>query len=261
MFETSIITSGSKGNCILVKNNDTTILFDAGISFKKLSELLTSIDINPMKIDAIVISHEHSDHVGGAGVLHRKTKAPVYITSETFKYSQKKIGKLDFNPVFFETGAYFQIKNTLVLPFLSSHDAADSCNFFVHPYDDDKNAVTIATDLGYAHNLLKSFLKKSTTIILESNHDVDMLKTGPYDWHLKQRVLSKLGHLSNLQASELVEEVINDNLKRLFLAHLSEINNTPQLAYNQMNFTLHKLGAKTDLKLTSQYECTPLFKI
>ncbi|MCK9328935.1 MAG: MBL fold metallo-hydrolase [Candidatus Cloacimonetes bacterium] len=261
MFQTSVITSGSKGNCILVKNNDTHILIDAGISFKKFSEFMTELQLDPLKIDAIFISHEHTDHVCGAGVLHRKIKAPIFITPDTYNCATKKIGKIHFEPHFFDIGSSLQIGSLIVNPFLSSHDAVDSCNFVIHPFDNDNKQLTIATDLGFAHNLLKNYLKQSSTIILESNHDVDMLMNGPYEWHLKQRILSKLGHLSNIQASEIVENIITDSLKRIFLAHLSEINNTPQIAYKQMENTLSYLQAKTDLKLTSQYQCTPLYEI
>lgn len=261
MFQVSVLTSGSKGNCILIKYEDTQILVDAGISYKKYSQFMKQLDLNPDSLSAIFISHEHSDHVGGAGVLHRKINSPIYITNPTWMYSYNKIGKINTEPHFFNIGEYIKVGSLVIHPFTSSHDAVDSCNFLIHPFDNDKRQLAIATDLGFAHNLLKNYLSKSTTIVLESNHDVKMLKNGPYDWYLKQRILSKTGHLSNEQASEIIENILNDKHERIILAHLSEINNKPEIAYSQMEFTLNKMQANTQLSISSQYDCTPLFEI
>jgi len=261
MFQTSVLSSGSKGNCFLVKNGSTQILIDAGITYKKYSQAMIDLGLDPNKLDAIIISHEHSDHVGGAGVLHRKTNSPIYITEPTWKDSIKKIGNMNAEPHFFDTGDFMHIGSLIIHSFTSSHDAADSNNFIIHPHDDDKKQLLIATDLGFAHNLLKYNLSKATTIVLESNHDVQMLKTGPYEWYLKQRILSKTGHLSNEQACDIMEDVINDNHERLILAHLSETNNTPEIAYGQMAFLLGKIQSKIKLSLSSQHEHTELFRV
>ena len=261
MFQTSVLMSGSKGNCFLVKYNQTQIIVDAGITYKKYSQFMSELSLNPDKLDAIFISHEHSDHVGGAGVLHRKTKAPLYFTNSTFIYSHKQIGKLYSPPILFNVGDYIKIGDLIIHPFFSAHDAIDSCNFLIYPENEDTRKLAIVTDLGHAHILLKNYLSKATTIILESNHDVTMLKNGPYEWYLKQRILSKTGHLSNEQAKDLMEEVINENHKRLILTHLSEINNTPEIAFACMNQMLKKLQYTIDLQVASQYECTELFEI
>jgi phosphoribosyl 1,2-cyclic phosphodiesterase len=261
MFQTSVLASGSKGNCFLVKNKDTQILIDAGITFKNYQNCMTKLDLDPYKLDAIFISHEHSDHVGGAGVIHRKTNVPIYISQPTFTYSQKKIGNINTEPIFFDTGDYVQVKDLIVHPFASSHDAIDSCNFIVYPTDDDTKKLAIVTDCGFATNLLRNNLKKVTTIIIESNHDVQMLKTGPYEWYLKQRILSRTGHLSNEQTTDLIEEIFNDKIDRIVLAHLSEINNTPEIAYNHMKQMLDRLRAKVGLHISEQYSHTPLFLV
>ena len=261
MFQTSVITSGSKGNCVLVKNAGTQIIIDAGISFKYYAKSMNELGLDPTNLDAIFISHEHSDHVGGAGILHRKTQAPLYISHPTFIYSEKKIGKINQEPFFFDTGDFIQVGSLIIQPFNSPHDAVDSCNFLIHPVDNDKKQLLLATDLGFAHNLLKNNLKKATTIIIESNHDVKMLKDGPYEWYLKQRILSKTGHLSNEQATILMQEVLEDKHERIILAHLSEINNTPTLAYSQMKKMLDSVKANADLQVSSQYEQTKLFLI
>ena len=261
MFQTSVLMSGSKGNCFLVKYEDTQIIIDAGITYKKYAQFLSELNLDPDKLDAIFISHEHGDHVAGAGVLHRKTGAPLYFTNSTYTYSQKQLGNLQFPPVFFNVGDYINIGDLIIHPFFSAHDAIDSCNFLIYPESDDQRKLAIVTDLGHAHILLKNYLSKATTIILESNHDVTMLKNGPYEWYLKQRILSKTGHLSNDQARELMEEVINENHKRLILTHLSEINNTPEIAFACMNKMLKKIDSKIALHVASQHECTELFDV
>jgi phosphoribosyl 1,2-cyclic phosphodiesterase len=168
---------------------------------------------------------------------------------------------MNFKPCIFEVGNYIQIGSLIVHPFISSHDAVDSSNFIINAKERESKKLAIATDLGYAHNLLKNYLKQATTIILESNHDVEMLRTGPYEWYLKQRILSKTGHLSNEQATELIKDIINDRHERLILTHLSEINNTPEIAFAQMKEMLTRIKAKIDLHIASQYECTPLFNV
>ena len=261
MFQVSVLTSGSKGNCFLVRNGRTQILIDAGITYKRYAESMRDLGLEPNELDAIVISHEHSDHVGGAGVLHRKTNAPIYMTESTWEHSVKKIGNMNTEPCIFSSGETVKIGSLLVHSFHSSHDAVDSNNFLIHPHDDDKKQLAIATDLGFAHNLLKHNLSKATTIILESNHDVEMLRTGPYEWFLKQRIASKTGHLSNDQACDLIEEIINERHERLILAHLSEINNTPEIAFGQMAKRLNKIQMMLNLHVSLQNECMGLFNV
>ena len=261
MFQTSVIASGSKGNCFLVRTADTQILIDIGITFRAYGTAMEQLGLDPYKIDAVFISHEHSDHVGGVGVLNRKTAAPIYITQPTLIYSEKKMGNLRTEPNIFESGIKIMIKDLVILPFPSSHDAVDGCNFIIHTADDPKRKLAVVTDTGYATKLLKNHLSQVSTMILESNHDLQMLKTGPYEWYLKQRIQSRNGHLSNLQAAELVKEIHNEGHKRIILVHLSEINNTPELAYKEMKKTLDSLNTKIDLQVSGQFENTPLFDI
>lgn len=261
MLKVSVLTSGSKGNSTLVQTDQTVVLFDAGITYKRTAEMLEELRINPLHIDAIVISHEHTDHVGGAGVLSRKLKIPIYITQQTFGRSAHKVGKLPIEPVYFDVGEPFQIKNMVINSFTSPHDAIESCNFIVYNEDIAERRLAIATDLGYAPQLLLNKLKTATTIVLESNHDLTMLMEGPYEWNLKQRIKSKLGHLSNVQASEIVSTIYSEDLDRLILAHLSEQNNHPQLALDNMKQTLQLIKAKTELNIASQITATPLFDV
>ncbi|MDD3501588.1 MAG: MBL fold metallo-hydrolase [Candidatus Cloacimonadales bacterium] len=261
MLNVSVLVSGSKGNSTLVCTDDAIVLVDAGVSYKKTAEMLEELRINPQKIDAIVISHEHTDHVGGAGVLSRKIKAPIYITRPTMVMSAHKIGKLPVDPVFFDVGDTLQIKNMRINTFTSSHDAVDSSNFLIYNEEKQDKKLVIATDLGYAPQILINKLKLATTIVLESNHDVDMLMNGIYDWDLKQRVKSRKGHLSNEQAVGIISTVLSEKLDRVILAHLSEQNNCPKMAYNLMNELLKEMRAKTQLSVASQTIATPLFEV
>lgn len=260
MFKVSVLTSGSKGNCFFVCTENSRILIDAGLSFKRLKELLDFFNIDPLSIDGIIISHEHTDHVGGAGVLSRKIKVPIYITHHTYHHSKHKIGNLSEDPIHFELGKSFNIKDIEIHPFTSSHDAIESSNFIIQP-EDHSRTLAIATDLGYSPQILVNQLKKAHTVILESNHDVKMLMDGPYDWPLKQRIKSNIGHLSNDQAVGVVSQIMSDRLERLILAHLSEINNCPKIAFNLMYDYLNSIQSKTKLVISSQYESTPLFDV
>jgi len=257
----SVLASGSKGNCFYITHLGTTILIDAGVTYKYYCECLSELRLDPQRLDAIFISHEHGDHVNGAGVMHRKTNAPIYLSEPTMMYSLKKIGTLNAQPINFDIGKDVVIKDLTIHPFTSSHDAIDSCHFLVHPTGDRTKTLAVVTDCGYPTTLLKENLIKSSTIILESNHDVYMLKTGPYDWHLKQRILSKTGHLSNDQANELIKKIYHPNIRRIVLAHLSETNNTPEIAYTQMRETLLALNAKAELHVAGQDKCTELFEV
>jgi len=253
--------SGSKGNCFLVKDEKTQILVDAGITYKKYTEFMTELKCDPLDLAGILISHEHSDHISGAGVLHRKTKTPLYISQNALPCIDKYLGTLVQEPITFLVGDYIEVGSLIIHPFISSHDAIDSCNFLIYPQHEEERKLAIVTDLGIAHNLLKKYLSSCSTIILESNHDVSMLKKGPYPWPLKQRILSKTGHLSNEQARALMEEVISQNHKQIILTHLSEINNTPEIAYREMKNMLININSQTKLFVASQYQCTELFHV
>jgi len=260
-MKTSVLASGSKGNCFFITHADTHIVIDAGVTYKYFSQCLSDLGLDPQKLDAIFITHEHGDHVNGAGVLHRKTGADIYITENTYIYATKKIGDMHTDPITFNIGKDIHIKDLTIHPFASSHDAIDSCHYLIHPRDNHSKILAVVTDCGFPTKLLKNNLAKATTLILESNHDIQMLMTGPYDWQLKQRIRSNVGHLSNLQATELVSEIYHSGIDRIILAHLSEINNTPQIAYDQMKQTLLEIKAKADLRVSKQDSCTELFEV
>jgi len=261
MFKVSVLASGSKGNCTLVKTEDTKILIDAGLSGKKIIEAIQSINLSEEKIQGVLISHEHSDHIQGAGIICRRLKVPLYISEDTFIAAHRVLGDLKYGVKHFKPDEEFRINDILITPFSSSHDAVESCNFIIRKSGKNNSVLGIATDLGYATKLTCQRLKGVTTLILESNHDEKMLINGPYSWELKQRVKSKHGHLSNIQAAGLIEEVIHGGLKNLVLAHLSEQNNTPELAFENMRDALIRLGHPVTLYVSSQYQAMPLLDI
>ncbi len=261
MFKAAVLASGSKGNCFLVKTENTKILVDAGFSAKKTIELIEKLYLSHTKINALVISHEHNDHIGGAGVLVRKLKIPLYISYRTYLSAKRNLGKIEYGLHHFENGNSFEIGDIIIHPFASSHDVAESSNFIILQNGNPNAKLGIVTDLGYPTKLTVQRLQNVTSIILESNHDEKMLLEGPYPWELKQRVKSREGHLSNAQAVGLISQIIHPDLKNIVLAHLSEKNNTPELAYKTMKSFLDTINFDLNLMVSSQYEPTKLFDI
>ncbi|MFH2060834.1 MAG: MBL fold metallo-hydrolase [Pseudomonadota bacterium] len=236
-FEVCPLASGSKGNSLFVGCLNTGILVDAGLSGVETQRRLLAKDIATESLTAIIITHEHSDHVKGAGVLSRLFDIPVYITEKTYN-ACSGLGKIS-NLCFFDCGKSFAIDQICVTPFSISHDAKDPVGLTLE-YKDQK--IGVATDLGIATNLVKDHLKNSNLLYLESNHDLEMLINGSYPWYLKQRIKSRTGHLSNTDARNLISELKTDRLKHVILAHLSEENNCPQKAAIEISKSLNASG-------------------
>jgi phosphoribosyl 1,2-cyclic phosphodiesterase len=223
------LASGSKGNAFFLSSGETSILIDAGLSGIELQRRLIARDLAPEKLDAIVVTHEHHDHVKGAGILSRRFKLPVYINQKTAA-AAPGLGRLhEIKP--FECGITFNIGNLTIHPFSISHDAEDPAGFTI---GQNGTRVAIATDLGIVSAMVKEHLKHCVLLVLEANHDPHMLETGPYPWPLKQRIQSRVGHLSNSDSKKLLHELQHENLQHVILAHLSEINNTPQKAFDEV---------------------------
>jgi len=261
MLRTSVLSSGSKGNANLIFTDDTYLLLDAGLSAKKTFCAMEAIEVDPTRLNGIVISHEHSDHVNGAGIISRKLNIPIYFSEQTYSCCSRKIGKLNYTPVFFKVGDEFLIRDIKISSFTSSHDAIDSSNFIFEQLDNNKQKLAVATDLGFATKLLIEKIKEATTLILESNHDEIILLTGSYPWELKQRVKSTRGHLSNKQAVAVVSQMIDNRLNNLILAHLSEVNNTPELALKEMSCYLNEIKSEVNLFIADQHKPTPIIKV
>lgn len=221
-----VLASGSKGNSILVCSAKTKILVDAGISCKELTSRLLRTPVQAADLDALLITHEHTDHVSAAGTLSKKFALPVYMTRGTLDNLPAKIGPSLRGVTVFETGKRFDIGDLAIFPFATSHDAGEPAGFII---ENGGRRLGICTDLGVATNLVKVRLKGCQALVIEANHDVDRLHDGPYPWHLKQRIKSPHGHLSNVEACDLLEAVHHEQLHSVVLAHLSETNNHPDL--------------------------------
>lgn len=220
-----LLASGSKGNSLFIEAGGTKLLVDAGLSAREIVARLAAIQVAATEIDGIVISHEHTDHIRGAGTLARKFDIPVLISYPT---SRETAGHFrSTRLVEFESGCSFEFRDILVDPFPITHDSIDPVGLVV---ESSEGRLGFATDLGLATRLVKEKLKGCRALVLESNHDEEMLVNGPYPWHLKQRIKSRHGHLSNSESAELLAEVMGPELEMVFLAHLSEVNNHPEAA-------------------------------
>ena len=220
-----ILGSGSKGNSTLLIGNNKKILIDVGFSYPKMLMNLKEYDIKPSDIDAVLITHTHSDHIGGLGSFIKKNSIPVY-TNEKMLPGLSKIVNEELLQVMDDEYSIGEFNITCIH---TSHDAPGSVGFVIN---DNKSELVYVTDTGYIN---KTYLKKLVNkdiYIFESNHDINMLMTGPYPYILKQRVLSDKGHLSNELAGNYLKEIIGNKTKKIVLAHLSEINNTPEIALN-----------------------------
>ncbi len=223
MMRICMLASGSKGNSVYLETPRARVLLDAGLSARELTRRLKLIGRSPADLDAVVISHEHIDHIRGAGVLSRSSDVTICISGPTLARAPSSVGKIGRVRTI-EAGVPFAVGDLQIAPFEVTHDAANPLNFVLRC---DGVKMAVATDLGYASNLVRENLKECRLLILETNHDPKMLEEGPYPWSLKQRIRSRNGHLSNEQGAELLAAVMHDGLEHVFLAHLSEQNNLP----------------------------------
>jgi len=226
MFKFCNLYSGSSGNCSLVETENTKILVDAGVTSKKIREGLETIGKSINQIDAVIITHEHSDHVKGLQVLCKNNNIPIYANSHTFSMMKQVIP--EEQKKYFNTNEYFEIKDLRIYPFSIPHDAADPCGFSIYH---DKNKISIATDIGHMENKIIDNLAGSDYILLESNYEPNMLKCSRYPYQLKRRILGENGHLSNEDAANTISTLVKLGVSNFSLGHLSEENNLPELAY------------------------------
>ena len=229
----TILGSGSSGNCTLLETSETRLLVDAGLGKKETLRRLAAVGRDVDRLDGIVISHEHSDHIGSLAQVLGQWRTTVYLNEATHtevmrilpETSHKRLDRVEH----FQAGQRFMVGDIEVSPFQIPHDAVDPVAF---TFRANGTKVAIVTDLGYLPELVKVHLRDSDCLMLESNHDLEMLKVGPYPWHIKQRVMSRHGHLSNHAVSEFLSdaEAFDARARFIVLAHLSEQNNNPDTA-------------------------------
>ncbi len=262
MFKFCSLYSGSTGNSLFIETNDTKILVDAGESCKKITESLSNIDISMDSINAIIVTHEHIDHVKGLGTISKKFNIPVYANSETWDAMPLQKDKIDeINIRTFNLKESFEIGDLKINPFSIPHDAANPCGFNIY-YNDNK--ISIATDLGHINSEILHNLENSSFILLESNYDPNILKCSPYPYHLKQRISGPNGHLSNDIAGKTITHLINTGLKQVMLGHLSKENNFPELAYKTVVETLLENNydeSSIRLSVAKRFTQTPLIDL
>lgn len=240
------LASGSSGNCQWIASERTGLLLDAGLSGKYIQTAMGSLSEPIDQVKGLLITHEHTDHVKCAGVMMRRYGLQLYANSATFEAIESKLGKFDPSQVtLFDNDQPFEIGDILVKPISISHDAVDPV---AYSFTSGKHKISVATDLGTVTERIMADLLDSDLLMIEANHDVEMLKVGPYPYHLKRRILSDIGHLSNDHAGEVALEVLRaGRLHSILLGHISKENNHPELAYETVKACLEGSGVEIGL--------------
>ncbi|MGO4370228.1 MBL fold metallo-hydrolase [Paenibacillus sp. YIM B09110] len=236
----TVLASGSTGNATIVQGSEKTVLVDAGLSMKKLDEVMREQGIAGHHIDALFVTHEHSDHIKGLGAFARKYELPIYANEATWGALERHVGNIaPEKRVIMETGEALDFGPMKVQSYPISHDAAEPVGY---TFEERGEKLSLATDLGYVSEKVKRQIIDSDVLVLESNHDTEMLRMGRYPWNIKRRILSDVGHLSNVAAGEALCELMTDRTKRVYLAHLSLDHNVMDLAKLTVNSILEDHG-------------------
>ena len=251
----TILGSGSGGNCAYLETEQTRLLIDAGFSGRQIRQRLASIGRTPETLQGILITHEHSDHVQGLAVLCAKLQIPIYCNRLT-KDAMEEQFQARFDCRIFTTGASFEVGDVTVDTFSVPHDAYDPVGFLIHT---DCGNVGFLTDLGHATKLVIERVRTANVLVLETNHDLKLLQDDTKrPWSIKQRILSRHGHLSNDSAADVVEQIMSAELRRLYLGHLSRDCNRPELAHGVVTNRLQNIGARhVAVESTSQDQPSP----
>jgi phosphoribosyl 1,2-cyclic phosphodiesterase len=251
----SALASGSKGNSVYIDGPEGSLLVDAGLSARELMRRLAHIGASPDRVSGILVTHDHSDHLRGVRVLAKRLGLTVYGTAETLKAAELP-DSTSIKVV--SPGEEFCAAGFTIKPFSLPHDARDPVGFLLAM---DGVKIGVATDLGYATALIKRRLAGCDMLVLESNYDESMLMEGPYPWFLKQRIRSRKGHLSNEDSSQILRELLHPDLQHVILAHLSEVNNCPEVALSEATGAVRSCGNGVDLTAAGMAEPTSLFVI
>lgn len=231
------LASGSSGNSLLIETGETKILVDAGISLRQIKLRLEVLDVDIQDIDGVIVTHEHSDHTAALPRL----KTPVHVASSTTHLWKDKLNDM----MGFASDCAFSIRDLMVTPFSVPHDALDPVGFTIESEKGEK--IGIVTDIGSVTGLVKERLKGCNILVIEFNHCSDILLYSHYPWDLKQRIKGRLGHLSNIQGAELLQNLLHGGLKHVVLAHLSQVNNKPEAAFKAAREALTRFGAENDV--------------
>jgi len=255
----SVLASGSTGNAFYIETDKTRLLVDAGLSGKQIDRLFTEVAADPKELDGILVTHEHTDHIKGLGIIARKYKLPIYANEKTWKAMEKAIGKIQTDQKFDFAANHVQTFGDIdVESFSVSHDAVDPM-FFTFHHEDKK--VALVTDLGYVYERIKKTIAGANAFIFEANHDVSMLQMGSYPWNVKRRILGDYGHVSNEDCGLALSDVITNETKRVYLAHLSKDNNMKELARMSVDQVLQERDIKMNLYDTDPITATPLYDV
>ena len=260
-IETAVLSSGSKGNSTYIRAGKYSVLIDAGLSGKGLEQRMDALDLDPEELDALLITHEHKDHIKGIGILSRRYDLPIYANDGTWGAAEAELGKIKpkNRRVFTKD---FIIGNLKFSPYTISHDASQPVGYICQI---DGKKIVLATDTGVMNQDIINKIKGADFFVLESNHDLEMLMTGKYPYFLKNRIKGREGHLSNDDAAALLPGLLKDNFPTVVLAHLSEENNNPRVAYITVNNALKEAGLEVgkDLRMgcAAQQKTTPLFRL
>lgn len=261
MLKYCSIGSGSSGNCHYIGYENTNILIDAGLTGKKIEDSLKNININ--NLNGIFITHEHSDHIKGVGILSRKYNIPIFANLKTWQAMKDKIGEIDKrNIMVFENDKTYSLGKIIIRPFSIPHDSSDAVGYSFYA---NNEKISIATDIGMITDNIRKNLYKSKLVIIESNYDKNMLMMGPYPYNLKKRVSSEFGHLSNEDCGNFCVELVNNGTKNILLAHLSKENNFPELAYETTKSILFENDIKIDkninLEVLPREQISEIYKL
>jgi len=257
-LEMCVLASGSSGNAIYVASEQTRLLIDAGLSAKQIALRLEEIGVAVESLNGICVSHEHGDHINGLRVLQKRHGVPVYANAGTLQGIRRQPKSEELKVKVFQTGSPFTIGDIQVEPFSVPHDAYEPVGFRLQT---KRCAVGIVTDLGMTTALVREKLKGCNALVIEANHDEDLLQEALRPWTLKQRIRSRQGHLSNIDAAQLIVECASDKLEHVFLFHLSSDCNTPEVAMQTVASQLRLDGLESiHLEITHPREISKMWK-
>ncbi|MEC5425091.1 MBL fold metallo-hydrolase [Virgibacillus sp. C22-A2] len=255
----SVLASGSSGNAFYIETEKEKILVDAGLSGKQIEHLFSEIEVDPSALTGILVTHEHSDHIKGLGIIARKYNLPIYANEKTWKAMERSIGKITLDQKFlFNMEEVKTFGDMDIESFGVSHDAAEPMFYTFHH---EGKKVALVTDLGYVSERIKKTVEDADAYIFEANHDVSMLRMGRYPWNVKRRILGDSGHVSNEDCGLALSDIIGNRTKRIYLAHLSMDNNMKDLARMSVDSVLKERGIHIELFDTDPKASTSLYEV